>query len=267
MKSRSFSIDKASGERFREWFDEYIATFDTKDRDLSINVALKKEHTLRVCDEIDYIGKEIGLDKSELVMADVLALFHDIGRFKQYRAYRTFNDALSVNHAEFGVKILKEHAVLETLDNKTAEFIERVISYHNRAVLPEEETPECLFFSRLLRDADKLDIYFVLTSYYLHAGSEKNRAIELDLPDTQDISQDVLETLMSRRIISHSQVRSLNDFKLLQAAWVFDINFRPTCRRLHEKGYLDIIRSSLPATEQVDKIFKMIGSYLQDRIS
>ncbi|HOO45278.1 MAG TPA: HD domain-containing protein [Deltaproteobacteria bacterium] len=267
MIDSRFSIDEASGRTFREWFDGYIATFDTNDRDLSINIALKKEHTLRVCNEIDSLGKELGLTRSDLIMADVLALFHDIGRFEQYRRFRTFVDAVSVNHAEFGVEILKENAVLDILDEKTADFIERIISYHNRAVLPEEETPEVLFFSRLLRDADKLDIYFVLTSYYSRAGCEKNRAIELGLPDTQDISRDVIETLMAHRVISHSQVRSLNDFKILQAAWVFDINFRPTYRRLHQKGYLDVIRASLPATEKVDEIFKAIGSYLEDRIS
>ena len=267
MNSNPGTIDESSASDLRAWFDEYVNTFDMQDKDLSVNISLKREHTLRVCKEIDYIGKGLGLNENELIMALVLALFHDIGRFEQYRRFRTFVDGQSVNHAEFGVKILKENKVLDMLDQATADFILKVISYHNRSYLPDEETPECLFFSRLLRDADKLDIWYVLTSYYSRTDGEKNRAIELDLPDTPGISPSVYEGLMEHNVINHTQVRSLNDFKMLQAAWVFDVNFMPTFHRLHEKKYLDMIRTSLPSSQQIDNIFSMIQTFLDERVS
>ncbi|MBN2297777.1 MAG: HD domain-containing protein [Deltaproteobacteria bacterium] len=265
-KSSNCVIDETSARRLRVWFDDYIDTFDMQDKELSINIALKREHTLRVCNEIAYIGKNLGLSETDLVIAEVLALFHDIGRFEQYRKYRTFVDSISVNHAEFGIEILRENSVLTTLDSSTAEFILKVISYHNRAYLPDGETPACLFFSRLLRDADKLDIWYVLTSYYSRSSEEKNRAIELDLPDTPGISPGVYKGIMSHSVINHSLVRSLNDFKMLQAAWVFDVNFQPTFQRLYEKGYLDMIRDSIAESKEIDDIFSMLRSCLEERI-
>ncbi|HHO75350.1 MAG TPA: HD domain-containing protein [Deltaproteobacteria bacterium] len=267
MKRNPGIIDVSSVRQIRQWFDTYLDTFDMHDKELSENVTLKREHTIRVCNEIDWLGKELGLNEAELVMAWVLALFHDIGRFEQFRTYRTFVDMISVNHAEFGVEILKENSVLAMLDNTTEEFIYKVISYHNRPSLPDEETPECLFFSRLLRDADKLDIWYVLTSYYSRTDREKNRAIELNLPDTPGVSPGVYEGIMAHRVINHYDVRSLNDFKILQAAWVFDVNFHPTFKRLNGKAYLEMIRASMPESLQTDGIFAMIKSYVTQKIS
>jgi hypothetical protein len=66
-----------------------------------------------------------------------------------------------------------------------------VILYHNRAELPEDETEGCLFFAKLLRDADKLDIWRVVTDYYHNKNGHQNSSIELDLPDIPEISDEV----------------------------------------------------------------------------
>ncbi|OPX38947.1 MAG: hypothetical protein B1H12_01110 [Desulfobacteraceae bacterium 4484_190.2] len=71
---------------------------------------------------------------------------------------------------------------METLDQSTADLIMRCVAYHNRAFLPEDESERCLFFARLLRDADKLDILRVVTDYYQRKAGDRNGAIELGLP-------------------------------------------------------------------------------------
>lgn len=38
----------------------------------------------------------------------MIGLFHDVGRFYQFTVYRTFNDALSENHAKLGLKVIKD---------------------------------------------------------------------------------------------------------------------------------------------------------------
>ena len=62
------------------------------------------------------IGKELNLKEKDLILAQTMALLHDIGRFEQYAKYRTFVDKDSVNHAELSVKVIDSNNILESLD-------------------------------------------------------------------------------------------------------------------------------------------------------
>ncbi|MBM9520731.1 HD domain-containing protein [Desulforhopalus vacuolatus] len=246
----------------KKWFAAYVQTFTSENNEVQQNINLKEEHTRRVCCEILHLGQQLGLNASELRLAEITALFHDIGRFEQFARYGTFMDGKSVNHAQFGVKILQEKKVLARLDDSVRDLVLRIITYHNRAVLPTEESATCLFFSRLLRDADKLDIWRVVTEYYQQRDQKANTGLELGLPDTPVFSDAVVQDILAGRIVDIKHLKTLNDFKLLQVGWVYDLNFIPTFQRLKEKGYLDMIRAVLPETEGIDKIFTNITSFV-----
>ena len=250
----------------RDWFDGYVRSFRSEDQDFQQNIDMKEKHTLRVCDEILSLGKELELNNGDLFLVEILALFHDVGRFEQYNRYRTFVDRDSEDHAALGVKILQEKKVLAGLDEPPRNLILRSISYHNRATLPREETEECLFFAKLLRDADKLDIWKVVTDYYHRKDRRRNVAIELGLPDTPGISQKVYESLMRKEIVDAGHLNNLNDFKLLQIGWLYSINFTPTFHCIKERKYLNIIRKYLPQTKTIDNIFSIVQLYLDEQI-
>lgn len=252
--------------KFEKWFAEYLRPFEEGDEEVRRNTRLKKEHTRRVRAEIIGLGRELGLKEEDLLIADLLALFHDLGRFEQYFRYRTFVDRDSEDHAALGVRILKEHRVLAGLEERTREMIRKAISYHNRASLPEEESPECLFFTRLLRDADKIDIWKVVTDYYQRSDRARDRAIELDLPDTPGFSPEVGEALLRKEIVRADRLRNLNDFKLLQVGWIYGLNFPPSFARVRRRGYLEIIRRHLPRTEEIDRVFRMVRDRLDHSI-
>jgi hypothetical protein len=253
-------------EECRDWFDGYVRSFRSEDQDFQQNIDMKEKHTLRVCDEILSLGKELELNNGDLFLVEILALFHDVGRFEQYNRYRTFVDRDSEDHAALGVKILQEKKVLAGLDEPPRNLILRSISYHNRAALPREETEECLFFTKLLRDADKLDIWKVVTDYYHRKDRRRNVAIELGLPDTPGISQKVYESLMRKEIVDAGHLNNLNDFKLLQIGWLYSINFTPTFHCIKERKYLNIIRKYLPQTKTIDNIFSIVQLYLDEQI-
>ncbi len=261
-------MDQQSVAYFKKWFHAYVTSYASDDPELQRNFDLKEKHTFRVCMEITRLGRGLGLSGDDQRLAEVIALFHDIARFEQYARYRTFLDARSLNHAETGVAILREKAVLDNLDVASRDLILYAIAHHNKAALPVCEDERSLFFSRLLRDADKLDIWRVVTDYYQRrANGERNQAIELDLPDTQGISPKVRGALMSREIVQAADIGSLNDFKLLQVGWVYDLNFTPAVERLVEKGYLDMIRVTLPDSITVRKIFAVVDAYLDEKRS
>jgi hypothetical protein len=194
-----------------------------------------------------------------------MALFHDIGRFEQFIRYGTFADGKSENHAELGVKILRKEKTLAALDDEAQELILKVISYHNRMNIPENESRVCIFFARLLRDADKLDIFNLFADYYAAPEAERSAAVELDLPDIPAITDEIMAGLMEGKMVGMRQLKSLNDFKLLQMAWIYDINFQPTFRIIAKRGYLDIIRRTLPDSESIDQIYHRLLRYLKER--
>lgn len=250
----------------KKWFTDYVSMFHYDEHQKQQIIDMKIWHTRRVGSEISALGTKLGLNDNELRLAEIIAMLHDVGRFEQYARYHTFVDGRSENHAELGVSILQGAGILDKCDNATRDLIVRSIRYHNRATLPSEESEECLFFSRLIRDADKLDILKVVTEYYSRVEKTRNRAIELDLPDTPGFSEPVCNDLLNRGIVNIEHVNNLNDFKLLQIGWVFDINFQPTLDAVRERRYLEIIRQVLPQSDRINRVFSIIDHYsLHDR--
>ena len=262
MNEVKISINKKNVQYLRDWFSNYVKTFKHGDKNFQENIILKEKHTMQVCKEILNIGEQIELNNDELHLSEVIALFHDIGRFEQYAHYKTFVDRKSENHAELGVKILEENRVLNRFDESMQSLILRTISYHNRASLPEEETDTCLLYTKLLRDADKLDIWRVVTDYYHQKNGRRNVALELDLPDTPEFSEKVYQDLINMRIVDIKHVKNLNDFKLLQMGWIFDINFDPTFRCIKSRHYMEMIGDVLPKSYDIQKIINVIQLYL-----
>ena len=249
------------------WFRTYAETFKYGSEDLRENTILKQEHTARVCKEIRSLAESLQLTQEQKTLAEITALFHDVGRFEQYVRYATFRDHVSENHAELGLDILQRYGILDRLQSDINSLITRTIRYHNRARLPEDETTECLLYARLLRDADKLDIYHVVTGYYHRQDGKRSNTIELDLPDTPGCSDAVAADIRAHDIVHHTGIHNLNDFKLLQMGWVFDINFPMTLQTVQERRYLEKIAKALPDEEPFTGLFMDIKEYMKKRIA
>ena len=245
----------------KSWFVKYVKSFQHADPEIQQNIILKEDHTHRVCKAIVEIGVALGLNRDALRLAEVIALLHDIGRFEQYTRYRTFMDSKSENHAELGVKIIEREDILASFNPAEQYIIKQSVRYHNRPSLPSDESQTCLFYARLIRDADKLDIWKVVTDYYHRKNKRKNGAIELELPDSEGFSDEVLRSLTNMHPVNIKDVKNVNDFKLLQVSWIFDLNFRPTMDFLMERQYLELIRQALPESEKINDLFKVIVSY------
>jgi len=250
------------------WFSGYVQTFKAGYPEADRNIILKEEHTARVRREIREIGLSLGLSGEDLCLAEAAALLHDLGRFPQYARYKTFSDRRSCDHAALSVQVLIEGCILDDLDPSERKLILKAISYHNRAHLPEYEEDRCLFFTKLLRDADKLDVWALLLDYYSRRAGEgyRNGALELDLPDAPGISEEVCRALLAGEIVKVKDLNSLNDFKLLQASWIFDINFRPALVEVEERGYLERTREVLPRSQVAERIIDLLKSRLAERI-
>ena len=241
----------------QNWFTSYVKTFKHNDKELQRNIDLKEDHTRRVCKDILNIGKSLKLNCDELRLAEIIALFHDIVRFEQYARYKTFMDHKSVNHAKIGTEILEKYGILNKFNQSIKSLILQTIMYLNRATLPEKETEPCLFFKKLLCDADNLDIWKVVTDYYHRENGRRNGALEFDLPDTSGCSDEVYQYIVNKKIVDIKYVKNLNDFKLLQIGWVFDVSFNPTFRYIKSRHY-ELIGDVLPKSNEIQKMIDFI---------
>jgi putative nucleotidyltransferase with HDIG domain len=265
MIKYNINDDTVSG--FRHWFISYTKSFQSPNPAIQHGFSIKKEHSLRVCKEILNLGSLLGLHPEELRIAETAALFHDIGRFEQYKKYGTFADGASENHAELSIKILREKCVLDKLARIPKDLIIKSILYHNRIQLPDAEDDAVIFFGRLLRDADKLDIFRVVIENYQKSDSERVAAVGLDLPDRPEISDVVLNSLLACRQVSGGDLRTLNDAKLLLVGWIYDLNFPPTFQAIRDRGYLEIIRNTLPVSRGINDAFIRITDFLERKIA
>ena len=106
-----------------KWFKVYVSGYLTENPDDNHAIRLKEEHTYRVCGNITLLSRKLDLPPEDILLAKTMALFHDLGRFKQYRRYGTFNDRVSQNHAELGVAEIVRHDVLSVCRQPETELI------------------------------------------------------------------------------------------------------------------------------------------------
>ncbi len=251
---------------YKSWFDNYVNQFVLQYPDMSENIEIKANHSRKVRKEIVALAQSLNLNNEELLLAEIIGLFHDIGRFRQYAKYQTFSDSKSQNHAELGVEVLKENNILNDLSKKNQEIIYNSILNHSTAKIPPEKNERIVFFSKLIRDADKLDIWRLITEYYMVKEQKENKALELELPDNDEISDNVLESIINKQVVMKESMKTLNDFKLLQIGWIFDLNFNYSIKRLHEKKYLDKIFKTLPNDDRINKVRDIVDNYFQEHI-
>ncbi len=253
-------------DNFRQWFLKYVRSFYLMDNNEQKNILLKEKHTYEVCANAKKIASELSLNDNERMLSETIALFHDIGRFPQYARFKTFNDRVSVNHGFLGSQILEDEGVLSDLNNNEQELIIKAVKFHNAFSIPQNEKDEIIFFIKLIRDADKLDIWRVFLDYYDSPSNERASAVGLGLPDVPDYSKDIVSNFYDKRIVSLSNIRSLNDFKLLQLSWIFDLNFYPSFKILLERKYIDHLISHLPQTDEIKKISFLLKDFVEKKL-
>jgi HD superfamily phosphohydrolase YqeK len=248
---------------FRKWFFEYSSLFFSSDPFVQENIELKIKHTVRVCENILLIARSENLSEKECMLAEAIALFHDLGRFEQFTKYKTYSDSESENHAALSVKILKREKILSCLSEEEENLILKSVEYHNLMEIPKNiEQSKLNFYSRLIRDADKVDILRLACEEYAAEGKRLNPALELYLPNTRGYSEPIVSEILNNRMAKIVDMKNRNDVKLLRLSWVFDINFPATFSLLKKYGYLEEIMSYLPDIKETSLLIRHLENYL-----
>lgn len=250
---------------FQDWYNETIGSLTSNDEDIKQGIIAKRQHTLRVYENIQKLGNSLELSKNDLKLAEAIALFHDVGRFYQYLEYKTFVDAVK-DHAKLGIAVLENYRVLDVLSQEEKRIILTAIKYHNLYQIPKIENERLILFSKLIRDADKLDIYNTHVKHF-EDRSEYHKLILRKYPDIPEYTSQVIEDILNNRCPKDSYIKTYNDLKLTYIAWIFDINFKFTIKQIIENRYIERLIAVLPNTEDINKVYRHVMKYSDGRMT
>ncbi len=244
------------------WLNEYARGYYTGDSHIDANIDLKLFHSLRVADLAREIARLLNLNPYEEELAYCCGLVHDAGRFKQYALYRSFVDTSEVYHGDLGVEVLRELNVLRSFSKEETQIIITAVRNHGLLQIDPGIDDITLMYCNITRDADKTDIYQIVADYYQQPG-ERNPELELGLSSVPQISALVLDNFRKGKVIKKTDMQTIDDFKILQLSWIFDINFRCTLTSIIEKQYLTSIINSIDNKSLQNEISGIIQQYLK----
>lgn len=251
-------------EKAKEEFIKYTSNYDSTNE----NIYRKIYHSFRVMELSTKIAQSLYLSEEEVDLATLIGLLHDIARFEQYRIYKTFSDRKSVDHGNLGVEILEKDNFIRKFieDDKYDEIIKVAIKNHNKAQIEEGLEEPYLTYAKIIRDADKLDIFYEATEMFWKSKEEINEI------ENSEISKDYLEKIYDKEIIvKDTKKRSKVDSVVFVLTLIFNINFKFSFEYILNKNFINNIfdrfsYTSFEVRSQINEIKKVLLEYIEDKM-
>ncbi len=252
-------LDKAEKE-----FIKYSEKFNLEDSHLK----RKQLHSLRVRDLSREIAQKMNLNNEEIQIATLIGLLHDIGRFEQFTQYGTFRDRESIDHGDLGVKILKKDDYIKTyIDNeKYADVIYLAIKNHNKYKIEKGLTPKQEMFCKIIRDADKLDIFYeAIDIFYKEKEIEEiNKSI---------VNNKILSKIYEKKTINRNELTERGKLieVLVMLAFLFDMNYSASFEIIYKQKYINRIFQRFhfeneETKHKMQQIQEFLNQYVEEKI-
>ena len=225
-------------------------------------VASKVSHSFRVMEISNLIAKKMNLNEEDIEIATLIGLLHDIARFEQYTKYGTYSDVDSIDHGDYGVEILNKDIRKYVDTDKYDTLIKTAIKNHNKFEIEPGLNERELFFCKLIRDADKVDILYEAT-YMFWDGIE-------DQENNSELNKKVYECFCKYKTIKRVKGENYEDFNkvITTSAFVFDINFEETFEIIYKEDYINRIldRFNYKHSEIQENVRTISNNYIKNKV-
>lgn len=239
-------------EKAIEKFKEYTSNYDMS----IMEISLKYQHSFTVSKLMGELAYRLELDKGKIEVARVIGLLHDIGRFEQFTKYKVLSDEFSDHAEESIIYLFDEGHIRDFIDlDKYDNVIKTAIKYHNKFEIPNNLEDDCLLFTKMIRDMDKVDIYKQLAVHY-------NYIFEAD-----SVSEEVLKYFKEEKQIPTSMVKSNSDDVVFFLSFLFDINFEESFDILVSSDNFDLFLSTVDVASNSENLWRKIRELCFDKIN
>lgn len=207
-----------------EKFNKYIEQFDMTNEMIS----RKYYHTFRVANYAKELAKSENLNEQDTFISYLCGILHDIARFKQATEYKTFSDFKSFDHGDMGYNILIENDYISNYvqDEESKQIILKAVKNHNKYQVETGLTDRQLFFTKLIRDSDKIDILDKLRN-------------EIN-DNSTTIDEDVMQAFKEHRLYKRDgTIRNDATQILISLCLIYDINFKKSFEIIKEKHIVE----------------------------
>ena len=246
----------------QEAFKNYVKNYNPEDEKVKIKIV----HIQEVSRIAKKLAEDLKLSKEDIELAELIGLLHDIGRFEQIKQYHTFVDKDSINHGEYGVKVLFEEGLIREFikEDKYDKIIKLAILNHNRADIEEGLTEREELHAKIIRDADKTDIF-----YRLVIGDKKAIWESSDLSNDK-ISDEIFREFKEDKRINYKERKTSADILVSHFAYVYDFNFSQTLKIIKERNYVDQLYkrfkfNDIQTMNRYNEIYKLAKEYLEEK--
>ncbi len=256
----SIDIEKA-----KKILKKYIEKYDIENS----RIQIKANHIYRVAEKSKKIAQNIGLKEEDVKLAELIGLLHDIGRFEQIKKYNTFADRMSEDHAELGIKVLLENNFLnEFLEDKSEqEILIKAIRNHNKYKIQEKLNKQELLHAKIIRDADKLDIYEVI----IKANIEDSSWFKSENIDEEKLNNKMYEDFINQRPILYENMKNSVDQIVTWIAYIYDLNFPISLKIVKKNEYINKLVKKInykdeQTKQRMEQIEKQAEEYIKKQI-
>ena len=238
-------------EKVSKVFDKYVNNYDMKEDKIS----LKYHHSYAVSKLMGDLAIRLGLNQEEIEIAKIIGLLHDIGRFEQWKKFKSFSDN-NVDHADESCNYLfNDGHIREFIDDDKYDLvIENAIRYHNKLTIPEIDNYSCMF-TKMIRDMDKVDIYKQCAIHYEYTFNK------------DEVNKEVIDCFNKEESVPHKFRKSKSDSIIVMLAFIFDINFDESFDILVETDNFDLFLSLVEATPGSEEEWRKIREKCFDKIN
>lgn len=234
-------------------------------------INLKVAHTKRVMKNCLHLAKSLKLSEEDTNLAVLIGLLHDIGRFEQAKIYNTFIDSRSINHAMFSSKQLFSNGLIRNFieDDRYDSIIQVAIENHNKFEIDKSVTGKALEMSKIVRDADKIDIYVQVLE------SNPNIVFDGKHNKTDKISEKVFDDFMAHKCIQTSDMKCKSDDFVRKVALIYGLYYPESLEIIlkqdlitklsnHFKSSFDF--SNPNSIFKIDMVTSMANSYMKSQV-
>ena len=265
-RKRQGFMSKIDREAAKKIFGEYTDRYNSADP----KIKLKVDHTYRVADLCERIGKSIGLAGIELDIAWMCGLLHDIGRFEQIRRYGTFSDADSIDHASLSTMILfgendTDSGMIRQFlaDSRWDEMIRNAVRWHSSYRIPDGLDEKTAMYCNILRDADKIDILRV----NLDTPMEDIYNVSTEELRFSQVTPEVMQAFDEHHAVVRALKKTAVDYPVGHISLVYELVYPVSRQIVKEQGYLtklmDFQTENAVKKQQFAHIREEMGHFLE----